>query len=216
MSDPRVRLLYLALYLALASKASRVESLSLLLALPASVVAIARLWRACPRFLRFIVPSALFYGAVLYFSGGLRAAAVSALRLLDLASGAFVYFQTTSPERFRKTLLALRLPKPFVFVFSSSFQFVEAVSSRVAEIHEGLRARGIPLDRIPGFARWLPAFLLPVMVDCFRTAERLAETMEVRGFSAGTPRHDLRWRGLDTARAIAATGLFACLWLALP
>ena len=138
--------------------------------------------RAYVRWLRLIIPMALFFGAVVWWSAGRDAAVFAALKLLTLTSVFFVFFSTIVPEDLANSLVKIGLPYPVAFVLSTALQFVPMMGRKARNVLDAQRARGIPLE--PGWSalRNYPAFFGPILIQAFQFAEELAEAMETRGF----------------------------------
>jgi len=125
---------------------------------------------------------ALFFGAVTWWSADKQTACIAALNLLAIASVFFLFFSTTLPEDLGNSLVKMGLPYHVGFIMSASLQFVPVIGRKVRNVADAQRARGIPLE--PGWRalRHYPAFLGPILIQAFRMAEELAESMEARGF----------------------------------
>jgi len=171
--------------------------------------------KAYLRWLGLVVPMALFFGAVTWWTADIRAAAIAALTLLILVSVFFAFFCTTTPEDIGNSMVKVGLPYPVAFIFSASLQFVPVIGRKAKNVLDAQRSRGIPLE--PGWKtlRHYPAFLGPLLIQAFQLAEELAEAMEARGF--GRPGRtffkDYRLRPLDwIALAAGLIVLTFCLW----
>ena len=111
-------------------------------------------------------------------------ATLAALRLLTIGTVFFLFFQTTSPEALSNALIKMGAPYPFVFVLTTSMQFVHVLIRRVISIRDAQRARGIPVEGGLRALRYFPALAGPLLVQAFQLADELAEAMEARGFGA--------------------------------
>jgi energy-coupling factor transport system permease protein len=111
-------------------------------------------------------------------------AAIAALRLLTMGTACFLFFQTTSPEALSNALIKMGIPYPFVFVLTTSMQFVHVLIRRVVSIRDAQRARGIPVEGGLRAFRYFPALAGPLLIQAFQLADELAEAMEARGFGA--------------------------------
>ncbi len=172
--------------------------------------------RAYGRWLLMLLPMALFFGGITWWSVNLAAGLQAALSLLTLTSTFFVFFALTTPEALGSALVKMRLPYSVAFVMSASMQFVPVITRKARNIIDAQRARGIELR--PGWQalRNYPAFLGPLLIQAFQMAEALAEAMECRGFGRGGRRHldDYHMRLRDWGIIIIATALAgACLLL---
>jgi energy-coupling factor transport system permease protein len=168
------------------------------------------------RWLLMLLPMALFFGGITWWSVNLAAGLQAALSLLTLTSTFFVFFALTTPEDLGSALVKMRLPYSVAFVISASMQFVPVITRKAGHIIDAQRARGIELR--PGWQalRNYPAFLGPLLIQAFQMAEALAEAMECRGFGRGGRRHldDYHMRQRDWGIILIATALAgACLLL---
>jgi energy-coupling factor transport system permease protein len=125
---------------------------------------------------------AFFLVAWVFFD--LSAASMAALRLLNISSVFFLFFQTTSPEALSNGLIKWGIPYAFAFVLSASMQFVDLLIRRAVLIRDAQRARGIPLEGVWGTLRYFPALAGPLLIQAFKFADELAEALEARGFGA--------------------------------
>ncbi|MDX1269269.1 MAG: energy-coupling factor transporter transmembrane component T [Oceanisphaera sp.] len=172
--------------------------------------------RAYGRWLLMLLPMALFFGGITWWSVDLTAGLMAALSLLTLTSTFFVFFALTSPEDLGSALVKMRLPYAVAFVLSASLQFVPVITRKAHHIMDAQRARGIELR--PGWQalRNYPAFLGPLLIQAFQMAEALAEAMECRGFGRGGRRFldDYRMRPRDWSAIIIGAVLGSgCLLL---
>jgi energy-coupling factor transport system permease protein len=172
--------------------------------------------RAYGRWLLMLLPMALFFGGVTWWSVDLAAGRQAALSLLTLTSTFFVFFALTSPEDLGNALVKIGLPYPVAFVMSASLQFVPVITRKARHIMDAQRARGIELR--PGWRalRHYPAFMAPLLIQAFQMAEALAEAMECRGFGRGGRRRleGYRLRPRDwIAMLLGAAGGGGCLLL---
>lgn len=134
------------------------------------------------RWLRLVLPMALFFGGVTWWAAGIEAGYLAALKLLTLTSVFFIFFAVTSPEDMANALVKVGLPYTAAFVFATAMQFVPVIGRKAKDILDAQRARGIPMA--PGWRalRHYPAFFVPLLIQSFQLAEDLAEAMEARGF----------------------------------
>lgn len=215
MLDPRTKLLLAIFYAVLVIVTNQNEWLlaeggALLLFL----MVLGKM-KAYLRWLRMVIPMALFFGAVTWWTADLTAAIVAALNLILLVSVFFVFFSTTAPEDLGNSLVKLGLPYPIAFVFSTSLQFVPIIGRKSKNVLDAQRARGIPLE--PGWRalRQYPAFIGPLLIQAFQLAEELSEAMEARGFGR-SGRTFLKVYRLKLLDWLLITGgfvlLMACIW----
>ena len=213
MLDPRTKLLLAVCYAVVVVASHRVAELVWELGFLLLFVIASGKGKAYVRWLRLILPMALFFGGVTWWSAGGASAANAVLKLLTLTSVFFAFFSVTLPEDLGNALVKAGLPPAVAFVMSTGLQFVPIIGRKSRNVLDAQRARGIPLE--PGWSaiKRYPAFLAPLLIQSFQLAEELAEAMEARGFGrAGRTflkEHRLRpadW--LIQAGALAATVLY--------
>ncbi len=160
------------------------------------IIHLGRPWIKLLKGLGFAVASFFF---IAWLAFDLQTGIEAALRLLNLGTVFFLFFQTTPPEALSNALIKMGMPYSFAFVLSASMQFVHVLTRRASNIRDTQRARGIPLDKGIGMIRHLPALAGPLLIQAFKLADELAEAMEARGF--GSPdrrfRHEPRFRLRD-------------------
>lgn len=216
MLDPRSKLLLTVIYGLLVVMTRETAWLVGEGVLLLGVVIASRLARAYLRWLKMLVPMAVFFGLVMALSFNLREGVGAGLRLLVLASVCFAFFSKTRPEDLGNALVQSGLPFTVAFVMTASLQFVPVIARKTRSVMDAQRSRGLSLR--PGWTalRQYPKFLIPVLVQAFQLAEELAEAMEARGFgrSPRTSLYRYRLTVLDGAAVIGIAGLAAiCLWL---
>ena len=135
------------------------------------------------RWLKLVLPMSLFFGAVTWWTAGLLAGEIAALKLLTLTTIFFIFFIFQEPEDLANSLVKAKMPYPIAFVMAAALQFVPVIRRRAKAVIDAQRSRGIPI--YPGWAvfRHYPAFLMPLLIQAFQMAEEMAEAMEARGFS---------------------------------
>jgi len=206
MLDPRTKLLLSVCYAILVIASDRLAELGAEWGLLLLFVIITRKGKEYLRWLRLIVPMALFFGVVMWWSEGEAAAAIASLKLLTLTSVFFAFFSATTPEDLGNALVKAGMPYAIAFVMSTSLQFVPILGRKSKNVLDAQRARGITLE--PGWSaiKRYPAFLAPLLIQSFQLAEELAEAMEARGFgrSGRTFLKDYRLRHLDWVVQVGA------------
>ncbi|MGD9251700.1 MAG: energy-coupling factor transporter transmembrane component T [Desulfobacterales bacterium] len=215
MFDPRTHLALALIYGFVVIFSRNVIWLAGEWALLLAVIVLTGQWRQYGRWLLMLLPMALFFGGLTWWSAGGEAGLQAALALIALTSTFFVFFALTEPENLGSALVKMGLPYSVAFVMSASLQFVPLMTRKARHIMDAQRARGIELR--PGWQalRHYPAFLAPLLIQAFQMAESLAEAMECRGFGRGGRRHldDYRmrfrdWIAITLAVALAGVGLF--------
>ena len=185
MFDPRTHLalalIYGAVVIFIRDTTGLVAAWSILLA----VISVMGQLRAYARWLLMLMPMALFFGGVTWWSVDRAAGLDAALSLLTLTSTFFVFFASTPPEDLGNALVKMGLPYSAAFVMSASLQFVPVITRKARGVMDAQRARGIELR--PGWRalKNYPAFLAPLLIQAFQMAESLAEAMECRGYGRG-------------------------------
>ena len=216
MFDPRTHLalalIYGAFVIFIRDTTGLVTAWSILLA----VIGLMGQLRAYARWLLMLMPMALFFGGVTWWSVDRAAGLDAALSLLTLTSTFFVFFASTPPEDLGNALVKMGLPYSAAFVMSASLQFVPVITRKARGVMDAQRARGIELR--PGWRALMnyPAFLAPLLIQAFQMAESLAEAMECRGYGRGGRRRldDNRMRARDwTAIALGLVLGGGCLAL---
>ena len=216
MLDPRTKFLLSIYYAVLIIASGHFGWLAMEWGLLVLFVVIIGEAKTYLRWLRMLLPMALFFGAVMWWSVGKEAAAVAFLKLLGLTSAFFVFFITTAPEDLGNSMVKIGMPYAVAFVMSTALQFVPVISRKAKNVLDAQRARGIPLE--PGWSslRHYPAFLGPLLIQAFQLAEELAEAMEARGF--GRPHRtflkDYKLQPMDwLAMGIGLLILITCIFL---
>lgn len=219
MLDPRTKLLLSIYYAVLIIASGHFSWLAVEWGLLVLFVIIIEEGNAYLRWLRMLLPMALFFGAVMWWSVGGDAAAAASIKLLALTSAFFAFFITTAPEDLGNSLVKIGIPYAVAFVMSTALQFIPVISRKAKNVLDAQRARGIPLE--PGWSslRHYPAFLGPLLIQAFRLAEELAEAMESRGF--GRPHRTflkdyklqpMDWLAMGGGLLILITCLFLQRW----
>jgi len=202
--DPRTKLLLALAGAVLIAMTRKLGGLAAEWALLAVLAAVLGHARAYLRWLAMLIPMALFFGGVTWWSTSLAVGAAAALGLLAITTVFFVFFAATTPEDLGNSLVKAGLPFPAAFVLTAAMQMTPMIGRKARSIVEAQQARGIALN--PGWRalRHYPALLVPLLIQSFQKAEALAEAMEARGFGrAGrTFRKDYRM-GLKDWLAVA-------------
>ena len=173
---------------------------------------LGRAWVNLQKGLGFAV---LTFFIIVWIAFDLLTGLCSGLRLLNIGTVFFLFFQTTSPEDLSNALIKMGIPYSFAFVLTASMQFIPVLARRAASIRDAQRARGIPLDGPFELIRHLPALAGPLLIQAFKLADELAEAMEARGF--GSPgrrfRREPRFRWIDwTVAGISMVALGVFFW----
>jgi len=190
MLDPRTKLLLAMAYGILVAFTRRQGWLAGEWAVLVAVVAATGQFRGYLRWLVMLIPMALFFGTITWWTADRISGQAAALGLLTITTVFFVFFALTEPEDLGNSLVQSGLPFSMAFVMTAALQFVPVVSRKARAVVEAQQARGIVLK--PGWRalRNYPALLVPLLIQAFQTADSLAEAMEARGF--GRPGRSFR------------------------
>jgi energy-coupling factor transport system permease protein len=213
MLDPRTKLLLALFYGAFIVLTRNQEwLLGEWAALVIAIFAMGRL-KTYLRWLVMLIPMALFFGGVTWWSVDRITGQAAALGLLAITTVFFVFFASTAPEDLGNSLVQAGLPFSVAFVMTAALQFAPMVGRKARAVVEAQQARGIALK--PGWRalRHYPALLAPLLIQSFQMADSLAEAMEARGFGrAGRTFRKVYRMGLPDWLAVAGGGgLFALL-----
>ena len=215
MFDPRTKLILTFLYAIFVGVTRQFYLLAGQWILLAILIAGLKQIRVYLRWLRLVIPMALFFGGVTWWAAGAAAGGFAALKLLTLTTIFFLFFAVTAPEDMANSLVKVGLPFTAAFVFSTAMQFVPVIGRKARNILDAQQARGISMS--PGWAalRRYPAFLIPLLIQSFQLAEELAEAMEARGFNRKgrtfLKTYHLQWRDWS---AIVGGGILIFIFLA--
>ncbi len=144
----------------------------------------AGLARAWASMLRTLVPMAVFFIVVMFYSFDPATAIAGALRLAGMTTAVFVFFRTTAPEDLADALVKAGVPYVFAFILTTAMQYVPVLARKMTDIMDAQRARGIRLERDWASIRNYSALFAPLLVQSFTLGDQLAEAMEARGFGA--------------------------------
>jgi energy-coupling factor transport system permease protein len=206
MLDPRTKLLLSFCYAVLVVASNRPVELGAKALLLLLLITTAGYGKNYLRWLRLILPMAIFFGVVTLWSAGAMPAVHACLKLLTLCSVFFLFFNTTTPEDLGNALVKTGMPYAVAFVMSAGLQFAPIIGRKAKNVMDAQRSRGIPLEPGKRAIRHYPAFLPPLLIQSFQLAEELAEAMETRGFGlpGRTFRKVYRLRPLDWVLQISA------------
>lgn len=135
------------------------------------------------RALKLILPLVVLVFVIAIISFTADTALMLSLRLLNLLTVSFVFFQSISPEELGNSFRKMGIPYEFCFILTTSLRYVPLIGGKIRSIMDAQRSRGIDLRprlrNIPHFV----ALLMPLLVQSFVLAEQLAMAMESRGFA---------------------------------
>ncbi len=212
--DPRTKLVIAIAFAFIMVLTSNLAALTAGVLAPALVAIALGRTRAWLDLVRVLLPMTAFFVVLMLFSFDVVTVAGTALRLVAMASGFFVFFQSTLPEDLANALVKMHVPYAFAFILTTAMQFVPVLARQMQNVMDAQRARGIRLERDLASVRNYPALFAPFLIQSFRLADQLAEAMEARGF--GSPRRtfaaDYTLRGRDYVAILAALGCVLLAW----
>jgi len=182
--DPRSKLIALLAATCILMTFQRWSELVIALGILSMVTLLLHLGLAWLGLLKGLGFAAFAFFIIVGFAFDLVTGILAALRLFTIGTVFFLFFQTTSPDALSNALIKMGIPYPFVFVLTTSMQFVHVLIRRVINIRDAQRARGIPVEGGLRAFRYFPALAGPLLIQAFQLADELAEAMEARGFGA--------------------------------
>ena len=142
-----------------------------------------RIVRPWIRTLKLILPLVGLVCIIALISFTAKTAIILSMRLLNLLTVSFVFFQSIKPEELGNSIRKMGVPYEFSFILTTSLRYVPLISGKLRSIMDAQRSRGIDLrPRLRNIPR-LTALLMPLLVQAFVLAEQLAMAMESRGFA---------------------------------
>ncbi len=148
------------------------------------------------------------FGPLALYAEGMTHGLSLASRIVAVEIVALAVLLTTYPSDLFAALARLRVPYVLNFVLSMTLQLVPVLQREVVIVLAAQRSRGM---RSTGFASIIPAFV-PVFVGAFERVQRLAISLESRGFGASGPRTSYRRsrnRSGSVDTTVALAGLVA-------
>ena len=155
-------------------------------------------------------------GPVGLYASGLAAGVFFAVRIIILVVGTSLVTLTTTPvaltdalERLMRPAERLGFPAHDVaMMLSIALRFIPVTTDVADRVLTAQKVRGARFDRGGPVRRaraWIPV-LVPLFVDLFRRADRLANAMEARCYRGGRGRTRLRELSMRPADWIALAG----------
>lgn len=115
-----------------------------------------------------------------------RIAMSLSLRVLAFTVLSLLFMLTTDSKRFVMSLMQqARLSPTIAYSALVGFRFLPLMQREMHQLQYAHRLRGVPLDTKWERIRHVPKLLLPLMAGSIRRAERVAFSMEARGFTSG-------------------------------
>ncbi|MCL7392970.1 MAG: energy-coupling factor transporter transmembrane protein EcfT [Thaumarchaeota archaeon] len=222
--DPRVKFLVSMLMLIIVVMYAEVWMLTILIAVQAAIVYVAKVMRRWLKTIKGSMPlAALVFGlnAIFFISTGTYTtlqevfyhSLALAYRLVLFLSSFSIFFLTTTPEEIGLTLTSWHVPYQYTFAFISAIRFTPIIAQELRDIMDAQRARGVELDRggpLQRARKFIP-ILVPLLANALRRAYELAEAMEVKCFGAAKKRTslmELKARPKDYAVLLTALVFF--------
>jgi energy-coupling factor transport system permease protein len=136
-----------------------------------------------------------------------------ALRVVAIGCVGAVFALTTDPTRLTDSLVqGARVPERFAYGALAAYSAIPRFGEDLATLRAARRIRGLG-------GTWHPRLLVGLLVLAIRHGDRMALSMDARGFGSGprTTYREVRWQLLDLYLALgSAATLIAALWLGAP
>lgn len=115
-----------------------------------------------------------------------RVAVALSLRVLAFTVLSLLFMMTTDSKRFVMSLMQqAKLSPTIAYSALVGFRFIPLLQRELQQLQYAHRLRGVPLDTKWERLRHVPKLLLPLLAGSIRRAERIAFSMEARGFTSG-------------------------------
>jgi energy-coupling factor transport system permease protein len=127
------------------------------------------------------------------------------LRVAAIACVGAVFALTTDSTRLADALVQQsRLPARFAYGALAAYQSIPRFAEDLQTLRHARRIRGLR-------GGWHPRLLVGLLVSAIRHGDRLALSMDARGFGSGprTAYRIVRWSALDAAVGLAAIAVLA-------
>ncbi|MBW1780628.1 MAG: energy-coupling factor transporter transmembrane protein EcfT [Deltaproteobacteria bacterium] len=181
--DPRTKLALGAMGIAVILTTQNTLSLIIELSLLCGALLGFKMVAPWIRALKLILPLVGFVFVVAIISFTASTALMLSLRLLNLLTVSFVFFQSISPEELGNSFRKMGIPYEFCFILTTSLRYVPLIGGKIRSIMDAQLSRGIDLRprlrNIPHFV----ALLMPLLAQSLVLSEQLAMAMESRGFA---------------------------------
>lgn len=142
-------------------------------------------------------PALFSIGSWTFYEGAWLTGLETSCRIVAIVALAMLSGSTTSGGDFVRALVQqLRVPYRFGYAGLAALRFVPRFKLELSVIRQAHRARGIAFGRGPvGWMRRQLSSLVPLLAAAFRHSDRVALSMDARGFGfreTRTERHTLR------------------------
>ncbi|WP_214874445.1 energy-coupling factor transporter transmembrane component T [Exiguobacterium sp. CH10] len=115
-----------------------------------------------------------------------RVAVALSLRVLAFTVLSLLFMMTTDSKRFVMSLMQqAKLSPTIAYSALVGFRFIPLLQRELQQLQYAHRLRGVSLDTKWERLRHVPKLLLPLLAGSIRRAERIAFSMEARGFTSG-------------------------------
>jgi len=180
--DPRTRLALAAMGIAAILMTGRTVPLAAALVLLCAALLLFKMAGPWVRSLKMLLPLVGLVFVISIISFDVDTSLILSLRLLNLLTLSFLFFQGMDPEELGRSLRQMGVPYEFCFILTTSLRYVPFMGTRIRCIVDAQRSRGIDLRPRLRNALHFAALLMPLLVQSFVLAEQLAMAMESRGF----------------------------------
>lgn len=157
------------------------------------------------------IPIGLIFGLNLLLTRSVEFAASMGVRLITMASAAYLFFAVTDPMEIADLLTMVKTPPGVALAAMVAFRFIPVMIDDIRGIMAAQRSRGYQSD-VGGILeriRRLSPILIPALVLVVRRSQSVAEAVESRGFGSNA-------RALYPDYRITRTGYLLILWSILP
>lgn len=152
-----------------------------------------------------LVPPLLIAGGNYLISRDAWEAGKYGMRMMILFGGVPLCALTTRPEDLTRALTRLRLPTGILIAILLVWRFIPVVAEQIAHVREANLLRG-PLGGSPA-RRWFRTSVIPVVFASVDYADRLALSLELRGFDPAARRTWYRVPGYTVRDACFGLGV---------
>lgn len=222
--DPRAKLLYVVLTIAVSMAVARLDILLLVLA--ANLVLLPLYRNLVAKFALFLRGLAPFIAIIVVFNIMISLAftdasvaevatmqIMSVARILCLAISILVLLSTTTPWQIIQAFTKIGITYTYVYPFIIALRFIPIVFSEMKNIYDAQRARGLDFERgrVIDRIRRLAAIVIPTIVCSIIRAKDLIEAMELRGFGYSKERtfyKSIKFRKVDALFIVVITSLY--------
>lgn len=129
-------------------------------------------------------------GPLVFWHEGIGHGLVQSLRLVAVTGAGLAVAATTPLDRLLSAMLRLRVPFPVAFLAVMSLRFLPEVGREVLTVRRARARRGRAVwTRSPlAWLRLELALMRPIVARAVRRARSIAESLDIRGFDADSPR----------------------------